>query len=71
MKNGIAIVAGLFLMLSIVANILLLAGWWVGIAADTLAPYVRVVTFVMVVTAVIGLFLKDVWRHAYTWLGVW
>lgn len=71
MSNTIAIVAGFFLM---VGGLALLFGAIIFIAGGVhplLVPGVTISGTVVVITATMGTFDRQVFRHAVAWLGVW
>ncbi len=71
MSNSIAMVAGFFLMIGVLALLLGTIIFVAGGVHPLLVPGVSIAGIVVVVSTIIGLFDKRVFRHAVTWLGVW
>lgn len=71
MSNSIAIVAGFFLM---IGSLALLFGAIIFIAGGVhplLVPGVTIAGIVVAITATMGIFDRQVFHHAVSWLGVW
>ncbi len=71
MSNSIAMVAGFFLMIGVLALLLGTIIFIVGGVHPLLVPGISIAGIVVVISTIIGLFDKRVFRHAVTWLGVW
>jgi hypothetical protein len=71
MSNSISIVAGLFLMLSVASVLFIGVGYLIGIDANLLAPYSKIVGLVLAISVLVGLYDNRVFKNAWHWLGLW
>lgn len=69
MSNAIAIVAGFFLMIGVIAIVLGGAIFLAGGSHPLLLPAISIAGTLVALSTIIGLFDKRVFRHAVSWLG--
>ncbi|MFM2424345.1 MAG: hypothetical protein RLZZ70_736 [Candidatus Parcubacteria bacterium] len=71
MKDLVVIVAGLFLMLSVLATLLLGVLYVIGIEDTILVPHTHIVGVVLALSILVGLYDGRVFANAKHWLGLW